>query len=62
MKAAFAWLAPTPIRQAYASNPKRLTPQPLDRCWRDHKEIVAGGVLELELGAEPNKAWGSGAP
>lgn len=26
MKPAFAWLARTPIRQAYASNPKRLTP------------------------------------
>jgi predicted alpha-1,2-mannosidase len=40
----------------------KLNGQPLDRCWLDHKEIVAGGVLELELGAEPNKSWGCGAP
>ncbi|RYX81992.1 glycoside hydrolase family 92 protein [bacterium] len=36
----------------------RLNGRPLNRCWLDHKEIVAGGTLELELGAEPNKNWG----
>ena len=39
----------------------RLNDRPLDRCWLDHKEIVAGGLLELELGAEPNKDWGHAA-
>lgn len=38
----------------------KLNGKPLDRCWLDHREIVAGGLLELELGTEPNKAWGLG--
>ena len=36
----------------------RLNGQPLERCWLDHEEIVAGGLLELVLGPTPNKAWG----
>ncbi len=36
----------------------KLNGKPFDRCWLDHAEIVAGGTLELELGTEPNKAWG----
>lgn len=36
----------------------RLNGQPLVRCWIDHREIVAGGTLELELAPLPNKAWG----
>ncbi len=36
----------------------RLNGQPLERCWVDHREIVAGGTLELELAPLPNKAWG----
>lgn len=35
-----------------------LNGQPLNRCWIDHREITAGGCLELELGTEPNKEWG----
>jgi predicted alpha-1,2-mannosidase len=31
----------------------------LDRAWIYHDEIVAGGRLELEMGAYPNMAWGS---
>ena len=31
---------------------------PLRRCWLDHREIVAGGVLEMELGPQPNRDWG----
>jgi putative alpha-1,2-mannosidase len=31
----------------------------LDRAWIYHGEIVAGGRLELEMGAYPNMAWGS---
>ena len=38
----------------------KLNGKPLDRSWLDHQEIVAGGMLELELGVEPNKAWGLG--
>ena len=28
------------------------------KCWIDHKEIAAGGVLKLEMGPQPNKNWG----
>ena len=38
----------------------RLNGHHFNRCWLDHKEIVAGGVLELKLGGEPNKEWGTG--
>jgi predicted alpha-1,2-mannosidase len=36
-----------------------LNGQPLNRCWLDYKEIVAGGKLELMLGPQPNKQWGT---
>ena len=35
-----------------------LNGQPLENCWIYHKDFAAGGVLELWLGPEPNKAWG----
>ena len=35
-----------------------LNGQPLNRCWLDYQEIVAGGRLELTLGSVPNKSWG----
>jgi predicted alpha-1,2-mannosidase len=28
------------------------------KCWIDHADIVAGGVLELQMGAQPNTNWG----
>lgn len=28
------------------------------RFWITHKELAAGGVLEVELGPQPNKSWG----
>jgi putative alpha-1,2-mannosidase len=28
------------------------------RFWITHKELVAGGRLEIELGPAPNKGWG----
>jgi predicted alpha-1,2-mannosidase len=36
----------------------RLNGQPLNRCWLDYREIIAGGRLELILGPAPNKNWG----
>ncbi|WP_430815100.1 GH92 family glycosyl hydrolase [Carboxylicivirga sp. RSCT41] len=36
----------------------RLNGKPMNRSWIDHKEIVAGGELYLEMGPEPNKEWG----
>jgi predicted alpha-1,2-mannosidase len=35
---------------------------PLDRFWIHHKEVVDGGVLELEMGPEPNTSWGLSKP
>lgn len=35
-----------------------LNRKPLNRCWIDHAEIVAGGSLDLVLGPRPNLAWG----
>ena len=37
----------------------RLNGQPLNRAWIRHGEILAGGVMEFEMGPEPNKAWGA---
>jgi predicted alpha-1,2-mannosidase len=38
----------------------RLNGRPLSRAWITHKEVVAGGVLKLTMGATPNEAWASG--
>ncbi len=38
----------------------RLNGKPLERCWFEHAELVRGGKLEIELGPEPNRAWGLG--
>ena len=35
-----------------------LNGRPYSRCWLDHKDIIAGGVLELEMGPKPNISWG----
>ena len=35
-----------------------LNGRPLNRCWLDYREIVAGGKLELTLGPVPNQTWG----
>lgn len=35
--------------------------KPLQRAWIRHSEIVAGGTLELMMGPEPNRSWGSAA-
>ena len=37
----------------------RLNGRPLGRCWLDFKEISSGGKLELWLGSEPVKNWGT---
>jgi predicted alpha-1,2-mannosidase len=29
-----------------------------NNCWLNHQQITAGGVLELEMGNQPNKNWG----
>ena len=34
-----------------------LNGQPLDKFWFRHSDLVKGGKLELEMGAEPNKQW-----
>ncbi|HVW61797.1 MAG TPA: GH92 family glycosyl hydrolase, partial [Puia sp.] len=36
----------------------RLNGQAYNKCWLDHGDIMAGGVLELEMGNKPNLEWG----
>ena len=36
----------------------RLNGKAYSKCYLDYKDIVAGGILELTMGAEPNKNWG----
>lgn len=31
----------------------------INRTWISHNEIMKGGVLEFEMGPEPNKSWGT---
>jgi len=40
----------------------RLNGRPYDRAWISHADVVAGGVLEFELGTEPNPNWGKPPP
>lgn len=35
-----------------------LNGETLDKCFLNYEEIASGGVLELEMGPEPNIAWG----
>ena len=36
-----------------------LNGQPYTKNYLDHADIVKGGTLELEMGSEPNREWGS---
>jgi predicted alpha-1,2-mannosidase len=36
-----------------------LNGKPINRTWLTHKEIMDGGTLNLIMGSEPNKRWGS---
>lgn len=29
-----------------------------NKCWIDHKDVIKGGVLKLEMGPQPNQSWG----
>ena len=37
----------------------RLNGESLDKPWFTHEQLMAGGVLELIMGRQPNKTWGS---
>jgi len=37
-----------------------LNGKPHNQCWLRHETIAAGGTLELVMGPEPNKSWGTG--
>ena len=37
-----------------------LNGEPLNKPWFYHKDLVKGGSLKLEMGAEPNTQWGAG--
>lgn len=36
----------------------KLNGKPYNKCYIDHKDIVAGGKLELQMGNRPNQGWG----
>ena len=36
-----------------------LNGEPITRSWLSHEEIIRGGTLIFEMGAEPNPEWGS---
>lgn len=36
----------------------QLNGKPYKKCYIDYKEIVAGGTLKLQMGAQPSKTWG----
>ena len=36
----------------------KLNGKAYNKCWIDHKDIAAGGELELQMGPEPNRSWG----
>jgi predicted alpha-1,2-mannosidase len=36
----------------------KLNGKPYDKAYIDHKDIVSGGRLELQMGSQPNKNWG----
>ncbi|MGQ1888997.1 GH92 family glycosyl hydrolase [Thermophagus sp. OGC60D27] len=40
----------------------KLNRQDLNNCWLYHSDLVKGGVLEIELGPNPNKSWGTQEP
>lgn len=39
-----------------------LNGQPYDKCYLLHRDLTAGGLLELQMGPEPNEAWGRELP
>jgi predicted alpha-1,2-mannosidase len=36
-----------------------LNGEPLDNPWISHEQVMQGGVLELQMGPNPNKLWGA---
>ena len=44
-------------RNVYIQSAK-LNGELLKRSWLEHKELVAGGVLEFQMGPAPNRDWG----
>ena len=36
----------------------KLNGEQLQRCYLNHEEITSGGILEIEMGPEPNRNWG----
>jgi predicted alpha-1,2-mannosidase len=40
----------------------KLNGRPLENCWIYHRDLAAGGTLELWLGPKPNTRWGVATP
>ena len=37
----------------------KLNGRPYNKCYIDYSDIIAGGLLELKMGNQPNKQWGT---
>jgi predicted alpha-1,2-mannosidase len=55
----FTVLAPNNSPENIYIQSAKLNGKPLNRAWLRYEEIAGGGTLELEMGATPNKNWGS---
>jgi predicted alpha-1,2-mannosidase len=36
----------------------KLNGKPYNKCWISHQDIINGGVLEMNMGDQPNRKWG----
>jgi predicted alpha-1,2-mannosidase len=56
---AFTIVANNASKQNCYVQSAKLNGQPIERPWITHVEVAQGGVLALEMGAVPNKKWGT---
>ncbi len=45
--------------QNYYIQSATLNGKPFERSWITHQELLEGGILNFEMGSEPNKTWAS---
>lgn len=56
----FTVLAENNSRENQYIQSAKLNGKPITRTWILHQEIMNGGVLEFQMGPQPNKKWGAG--
>ena len=55
----FEIVAPAASRENVYIRSASLDGKPLTRPWFHQRDLIDGGRLELQLGPEPNREWGS---